>query len=87
MYLLSNPLAVRVKTANYFIEVVIMAARLTDKLKKKIIVDYQETGSFRATGKKNGVSADTVRRHKKGRKTPKIFLPIWKATKKLFVKL
>lgn len=39
-----------------------MAARLTDKQKKKIVADYLETGSLRATGKKNGVSADTVKR-------------------------
>ena len=39
-----------------------MAARLTDKQKKKIIADYLELGSFRAVGRKNGVSADTVKR-------------------------
>ena len=39
-----------------------MAARLTDKQKKKIVADYLEIGSYRATGKKNGVSTDTVKR-------------------------
>lgn len=39
-----------------------MAARLTDKQKKKIIADYTELGSYRATAKRNGVSTDTVKR-------------------------
>lgn len=39
-----------------------MAARLTDKQKKKIVADYLETGSYRATGRKNGVSDGTVKR-------------------------
>ena len=39
-----------------------MAARLTDKKKKKIVADYLESGSYRATGKKNGVSDNTVKR-------------------------
>lgn len=39
-----------------------MAARLTDKQKKKIIADYMENGSYRATARMNGVSDDTVRR-------------------------
>lgn len=39
-----------------------MAARLTDKQKKKIIADYMESGSYRATARMNGVSDDTVRR-------------------------
>lgn len=39
-----------------------MAARLTDKQKKKIIADYTENGSYRATARMNGVSDDTVRR-------------------------
>lgn len=43
-------------------EVVVVAARLTDKQKKKIVADYLELGSYRATGKKNGVSTDTVKR-------------------------
>ena len=38
-----------------------MAARLTDKQKKEIIADYVECGSYRATAKKFGVSAMTVR--------------------------
>ena len=39
-----------------------MAARLTDRKKKKIVADYLECGSYRATGKKNGVSDNTVKR-------------------------
>ncbi len=39
-----------------------MAARLTDEQKKRIIADYVESGSYRATARKNGVVADTVRR-------------------------
>lgn len=39
-----------------------MAARLTDRKKKKIIADYMELGSYRAAAKKNGVSDDSVRR-------------------------
>lgn len=39
-----------------------MAARLTDKQKKKIIADYTENGNYRATARMNGVSDDTVRR-------------------------
>ena len=39
-----------------------MAARLTDKQKKKIVADYLETGSMRATARKNGVSDSTVKR-------------------------
>ena len=37
--------------------VVIMAARLTDKKKKKIVADYLELGSYNATAKKNKVCA------------------------------
>lgn len=39
-----------------------MAARLTDKQKKKIIADYVELGSYNATAKRNGVSNHTVKR-------------------------
>ena len=39
-----------------------MAARLTDKQKKKIIADYVEMGSYNATAKRNGVSDGTVKR-------------------------
>lgn len=39
-----------------------MAARLTDKQRKKIVADYLELGSYRATGRKNNVSAGTVKR-------------------------
>lgn len=39
-----------------------MAARLTDKQKKKIVVDYLETGSYNATAKMNGVADTTVKR-------------------------
>lgn len=43
-------------------EVVIMAARLTDRQKKKIVADYLELGSYNATAKSNGVSDTTVKR-------------------------
>ena len=39
-----------------------MAARLTDKQKKKIVADYLESGSYRATGRKNGIADGTVKR-------------------------
>lgn len=39
-----------------------MAARLTDKQKKKIIADYVDIGSYNAVAKKNGVSNNTVKR-------------------------
>lgn len=39
-----------------------MAARLTDKQKKKIVADYVEIGSYNAVAKKNGVSNNTVKR-------------------------
>ena len=39
-----------------------MAARLTDRRKKKIVADYLELGSYRAAGRKNGVSDGTVKR-------------------------
>lgn len=39
-----------------------MAARLTDRQKKKILADYTELESYSATAKLNGVSKDTVRR-------------------------
>lgn len=39
-----------------------MAARLTDRQKKKIVADYVELGSYNAVAKKNGVSGHTVRR-------------------------
>lgn len=39
-----------------------MAARLTDKQKKKIIADYVECGSYNATAKKNRVSVNTVKK-------------------------
>ncbi len=38
-----------------------MAARLTDRQKKKIIADYVELGSYSAAAKKNGVSRNTVK--------------------------
>ena len=38
-----------------------MAARLTDKQKKKIIADYVQLGSYNAVSKLNGVSATTVK--------------------------
>lgn len=39
-----------------------MAARLTDKQKKKIIADYVQFGSYNAVAKANGVSLNTVKR-------------------------
>ena len=39
-----------------------MAARLTDRQKKKIIADYVQLGSYNASAKINGVSKDTVKR-------------------------
>lgn len=39
-----------------------MASRLTDKQKKKIIADYVECGSYRATAKQNGVSDYAVKK-------------------------
>lgn len=38
-----------------------MAARLTDRQKKKIIADYVELGSFNAAAKANGVSRNMVK--------------------------
>lgn len=38
-----------------------MAARLTDRQKKKIIADYVEIGSYNAVAKKHSVSATTVK--------------------------
>ena len=43
---------------NYF-EVVIMAARLTDRQKKKIVADYAQLGSCNAVAKLNGCSPIT----------------------------
>ena len=39
-----------------------MAARLTDRKKKKIIADYVQLGSYNATAKMNGVSLNTVKK-------------------------
>ena len=39
-----------------------MAARLTDKQKKKIIADYVQLGSYRAAARLNKVSDGTVKR-------------------------
>lgn len=38
-----------------------MAARLTDKQKKKIIADYVQLGSYNAVSKIHGISATTVK--------------------------
>lgn len=38
-----------------------MAARITDKQKKRIIADYIETGSYNRTAKINGVALNTVK--------------------------
>ena len=70
-----------------------MAARLTDKQKKKIIADYVECGSYNATAKKNGVTHQTVRRvvnesaeitkkvQQKNNRTPLTCLHTWTAGK------
>lgn len=39
-----------------------MAARLTDKQKKKIVADYLETGNYRAAARRNHVADGTVKR-------------------------
>lgn len=39
-----------------------MAARLTDRQKKRIVSDYVEMGSYNAVAKRHGVSFDTVKR-------------------------
>lgn len=39
-----------------------MAARLTDRQKKKIIADYVQLGSYNAVAKKHGVADSTVKR-------------------------
>lgn len=39
-----------------------MAARLTEKQKEKIVADYLDNGSYRATARQNGVSGETVKR-------------------------
>lgn len=39
-----------------------MAARLTDRQKKKIIADYIQLGSYNAAAKVNGVSLNTVKK-------------------------
>ena len=39
-----------------------MAARLTDRQKKKIVADYMAVESYNAVAKMNGVSKDTVKR-------------------------
>lgn len=44
------------------IEVVTVAARLTDRQKKKILADYVQTSNYCATAKLNGVSANTVKK-------------------------
>lgn len=39
-----------------------MAARLTDRQKKKILADYVQTSNYCATAELNGVSANTVKK-------------------------
>lgn len=46
---------------DFAVEVVTMAARLTDRQKKKILADYVQTNNYCATAKINGVSATTVK--------------------------
>lgn len=50
------------ETARSVWRVAEMAARLTDKQKKKIVADYLELGSYNAAARKNGVSNHTVKR-------------------------
>jgi hypothetical protein len=38
-----------------------MAARLTDAQRKKVIADYAELGNYAATGRMNGISDKTVK--------------------------
>lgn len=40
----------------------VMAARLTDKQKKKIIADYVEMGSYNAVARKHKIAVSTVKR-------------------------
>lgn len=42
-----------------FFEVVRLAARITDRKKKKIVADYLELGSYNAVAKLNGVCRQT----------------------------
>lgn len=39
-----------------------MAEKLTDEKRKMLIADYAESGSYKATAKRFGVSDNTVRR-------------------------
>ena len=39
-----------------------MAARLTDRQKKKILADYVQLGSYNATAKLNGCALNTVKK-------------------------
>ena len=40
----------------------VVAARLTDKQKQKIVADYVQLGSYNATAKLHGVSLNTVKK-------------------------
>lgn len=75
-----------------------MAARLTDKQKKKIIADYIQSGSYNAVARVNEVSKDTVKRvvencadfaqkaqQKKEENTPTL-LSIWNGSAATFAK-
>lgn len=69
-----------------------MAARLTDRQKKKILADYLESGSYRATARKNNVNPTTVKRvveasddfeqkaAEKKHRTRQTFWRIWRAS-------
>ena len=50
------------KWQSFFMAVVILAERLTDKEKKQIIADYVENGSYNAVAKKHNRSDTTVKR-------------------------
>ena len=73
-----------------------MAARLTDKQKKKIVADYLELGSYNAVAKRNHVCGETARRvveylkisqrnlDKKRKKIQPISWPTWKVAGKQY---
>lgn len=73
-----------------------MAARLTDKQKKKIVADYLELGSYNAVAKRNHVCGETARRvveasedfaeklRQKRKKIQPISWPTWKVAGKQY---
>lgn len=75
-----------------------MAARLTDKQKKRIKADYLELNSYNAVAKLHGVSRQTVKNivtsdaeigqklQQKKNKIPPIFSLTWKASGILYAR-